>query len=86
METLYSLIPMVLMFVALYFVMIRPQQKKERATQQMRNTLEVGDEVTTIGGIVGRVIAVRDDQITLETGADRVKLYFAKWAIQTKNS
>ncbi len=76
--------PFVLMIVALYFFMIRPQKKKEKATTDMRNAIEVGDYITTIGGIMGKVVAVRDDRITLETGADRNKLYFAKWAIQGK--
>ena len=80
-----QLLPFVLMFVLLYFFMIRPQKKRDKAIQNMRSSIEVGEYVTTIGGVIGRVVAVRKDQITIETGADRVKLHFAKWAIQTKN-
>lgn len=77
--------PFILMFGVLYLFMIRPQKKKDKAINNMRNAIEVGDHITTIGGVMGRVVAVRDDRITLETGADRNKLYFTKWAIQSKN-
>lgn len=75
-----------LMLFIMYFVAIRPQKKKDQAITTMRNSLEVGDYVTTIGGIIGRVVSIRDDKITLETGADRVKIHITKWAIQTKNT
>ena len=75
--------PLVLILVVMYFLMIRPQQKKQKEEQKMRNSLRVGDELTTIGGIKGRVVAIKEDTITIETGADRSKLQFEKWAIQT---
>ena len=81
-----QLFPILLMFVILYFFMIRPQKKREKSVQTMRNELEVGDQVVTIGGVLGRIVAVREDQVTIETGADRVKLHFAKWAIQSKDA
>ena len=75
--------PLVLILVVMYFLMIRPQQKKQKEEQKMRNSLRVGDELTTIGGIKGRVISIKDDTIMLETGNDRTKMQFEKWAIQT---
>ena len=78
-----SLIMIVLMIVIMYFLMIRPQQKKQKEEQKMRNNLRVGDEVTTIGGIKGRVVSIKDDTITIETGADRSKIQFEKWGLQT---
>jgi preprotein translocase subunit YajC len=70
-----------LMLVLLYFMIYRPQKKQEKRDTEMRNNLEIGDQVTTIGGLIGRVVAIKDDTFVLETGADRVKLRFAKTAI-----
>lgn len=75
--------PILLILVVMYFLMIRPQQKKQKEEQKMRNNLRVGDELTTIGGIKGRVVAIKDDTVMLETGNDRTKIQFEKWAIQT---
>lgn len=74
-----------LLFAALYFFMIRPNSKKRKAEEEMRRNISVGDDVTTIGGIVGRIVAVKDDEdaYIIETGADRVKIKFRKWAIST---
>ena len=83
MATLIQFGPIVLVLVLMYFLMIRPQQKKQKEEQKMRNNLRVGDELTTIGGIKGRVVSIKDDTITLESGNDRTKLQFEKWAIQT---
>jgi len=65
----------------IYFLMIRPQQKKEKTVKQMRNNLKVGDEITTIGGIYGRVTKIKEDTVSIEVGAERTKLTIAKWAI-----
>ena len=73
----------ILLLVVMYFLMIRPQQKKQKEEQKMRNNLRVGDELTTIGGIKGRVVAIKDDTITLETSNDRTKIVFEKAAIGT---
>lgn len=75
----------VLLFGALYFFLIRPNSKKKKEEAQMRNSLEIGDEITTIGGIMGRVVAIKDeeDAIIIETGSDRVKMKFKKWCIST---
>ena len=77
------LLPLVLMFGALYFFMIRPENKKRKEAENMRNSLAVGDVITTIGGIVGTICAVKENTIVIETGADRSKIQFEKWAIQT---
>lgn len=77
------ILPFVLMIVVFYFFLIRPQKKQEKETAAMRNNLQVGDEVTTIGGIVGRITHVKDDIVTIETGADRNKIRFRKTAIAT---
>ena len=74
------------MFVLMYFLMIRPQKKRQKEEQNMRDSIQIGDEITTIGGIMGRVVTVKDDSIVIETGADRTKLRFQKWAIQTNNT
>lgn len=81
-----SIILLVVMAVAMYFLMIRPQKKKEKETQELRDSIQIGDEITTIGGIMGRVVTVKDDSIVIETGADRVKMRFQRWAIQTNDT
>lgn len=81
-----SFLPIIALFVLLYFIMIRPQRKKEKETQKMRNALQTGDNVTTVGGIVGRVVSIKEDSIVIETGADRSKMQIKKWAIQTVNT
>ena len=80
---LMSILPFVLMIVVFYFFLIRPQKKQEKETAAMRNSLGVGDELTTIGGIVGRITHVKDDIVTIETGADRNKIRFRRSAIAT---
>ena len=80
--TLISLLPMILIFVVFYFMLIRPQRKKEKKVQEMLNALKVGDRVNTIGGIYGTITAIKDDTLELSVGKDNVKLIFARWAIQ----
>ena len=72
-----------LMLVLLYFMIYRPQKKQEKKDASMRAALEIGDQVTTIGGVIGRVVAIKDDTFVLETGADRVKIRFTKNAISS---
>jgi len=81
MGLLGSFLPLILIVVLMYFVMIRPQKKRQKEEQKMRDNLRVGDEVTTIGGIIGRVVAVKEDSITIESGADRTKLSFKREAV-----
>jgi len=75
----------VVVLVAAYFLFLFPQRKKQKQEEELRNNIEIGDDVTTIGGIVGRVIAVRDDDETLiiETGSDKTRMRFKKWAISS---
>ena len=80
------LIMMILLFVVMYFLMIRPQKKKEKETAKMRSNLQIGDEVTTIGGVVGIVVSLREDTVVIETGTDRSKMRFQRWAIQSNNT
>ena len=73
----------VVVIAAAYFLFIRPQKKRQKAEEELRNSIEIGDDVTTIGGIVGRVIAVKEDDETIivETGSDKTRMRFKKWAI-----
>lgn len=74
---------MVLLFVGMYFLMIRPQKKQQKKEQEIRENTQVGDEITTIGGIVGKVVTVKEDSLIIETGADKNKMKITRWAIQT---
>ena len=76
----------VVMFALMYFTTIRPQKKQQKMEQELRENTQIGDEITTIGGICGKVVAVKDDTIVLETGSDRVKIKFKKYAIQTNHT
>ncbi len=75
----------VVVIVAFYFFFMRPQKKKQKQEEELRNNIEIGDDITTIGGIVGRVISVREDDDTfiLETASDRTRMRFKKWAISS---
>ena len=74
------------MIAIFYFLLIRPENKKKKAVEAMRNSLQVGDEITTIGGITGTICAVKEETIVIETGADRVRIEFTKWAISNKGT
>lgn len=80
------LIPMVLVLVLLYFMMIRPENKRKKEAEQMRSSLKVGDEIITIGGITGTVVSVKDDRFVIETGADQVRIEFVKWALSSNET
>lgn len=79
----WTVIYMVLIFGVFYLLLIRPQQKKKKKEEKMRNSVQIGDEITTIGGIVGRVVGVKEDAdvLIIETGADRAKIKIKKWAV-----
>ena len=79
--TLGTFLPFLLLIPIFYFLMYRPQKKQEKETAQMRSNLTIGDEVVTIGGIMGRVVKVKDDYVVIETGSDRTKIKFRKSAI-----
>ena len=74
---------LVVMFAVMYFVIIRPQRKKTKEEKEMRENLQVGDEIVTIGGIYGRVISLKEDTIVIESKSDHSKITIAKWALQT---
>ena len=77
---IFMLIAMIAIF---YFLMIRPENKKKKKTEEMRNSLSLGDEITTIGGITGKIVQVTEDTVTFETGEDRVRIQVKKWATST---
>lgn len=81
-----SLIMIVGMVALMYFMVLRPQKKRQKEEQEMRDSIQIGDEITTIGGIMGRVVTVKDDSIVVETGTDRTKLKMQRWAIQTNET
>ena len=81
-----SLVMIVVMIAVFYFILIRPENKRKKQAEEMRNSLKVGDDITTIGGITGTICAVKEKTIVIETGADRVRIEFAKWAVSSKGT
>lgn len=81
-----SIVMLVLMLAVFYFMLIRPENKRKKEAEQMRSAVKTGDKITTIGGIVGTVVNVKDDKIVVETSADQVRIEFAKWAISTNET
>ena len=82
-EMVGMVLPMVLMFAVFYFLLIRPQRKKDKKVKDMLSALKVGDRICTIGGIYGTIIGMMDDSVELSVGKDNVKLIFARWAIRS---
>ena len=81
-----SVVMMLAMLAIFYFMLIRPENKRKKEAEQMRSSVKTGDKITTIGGIIGTVVHVKDDKIVVETGADQVRIEFAKWAISTNET
>ena len=81
-----SIIMIVAMLAIFYFMLIRPENKRKKEAEQMRSSVKTGDKITTIGGIIGTVVNVKDDKIVIETSADQVRIEFAKWAISTNET
>ena len=81
-----SLIMIVVMIAVFYFILIRPENKRKKQAEEMRSSLKVGDDITTIGGITGTICAVKEKTIVVETGADRVRIELAKWAVSSKGT
>ncbi len=81
-----SIIMMVALVAVFYFMLIRPENKRKKEAEQLRSSLKEGDRITTIGGIVGTVVSVKDDKFVLETGADQVRIEFVKWALSTNDT
>ena len=79
------LLPLILMLALMYFLMIRPESKRKKQAEEMRNSLK-GDQITTIGGIMGKIVHVGEDSIVIETSDDRVRMELTKWAVSTNNS
>ena len=80
-QQLVTLMPLVLLIAIMYFLLIRPQKKREKAVTAMRNSIKVGDEVITIGGIVGKIVKTKDETLTIQVGADKTKFEVMRWAI-----
>lgn len=80
------ILPLVLLIAVFYFLLIRPENKKKKAAAKMRSELSVGDQITTIGGIVGTICAVKENTIVIETSSDRVRMEFTKWAVSTRGT
>jgi len=81
-----SIIMLVAMLAIFYFMLIRPENKRKKEAEQMRSSVKTGDKITTIGGIIGTVVNVKDDKIVIETSADQVRIELAKWAISTNET
>lgn len=81
-----TILPIILMVAIFYFLLIRPQRKRDKAERDMRNSIQVGDEISTIGGFIGKVVSLKEDTIVIETSADRTKLKLYRWAIRGKEA
>ena len=81
-----SIIMIVAMIAVFYFLMIRPENKRKKEAEQMRSAVKTGDVVTTIGGIIGTVVSVKDEKFVMETSADQVRIELAKWAISSNET
>ncbi len=80
-DTIISFAPIIVVVIVFYFMLIRPQQKKDKEDKAMRENLEIGDEIVTVGGIVGLVASIKDDTVVIETGSDRSKIRILKSAV-----
>ena len=81
-----TIIMMVAMLAIFYFMLIRPENKRKKEAEQMRSAVKTGDEIVTIGGIIGTVVSVKDDKFVMETSADQVRIELAKWAISSNET
>ncbi len=86
MEWISTIIMVVVLIAIFYFLLIRPENKKKKEAQNLRDSLAVGDEITTIGGIVGTICHVKENSIVIESGADRVRIELMKWAVANKGA
>ena len=85
-DLMSTILMMVVMVGIFYFMLIRPENKRKKEAEDMRASLKVGDEITTIGGIVGKIVDIKGENIVVETGADRVRIELVKWAVGTNES
>ena len=79
-------LPFVVLIVVFYFFLIRPQRKRDKQERDMRNSIEIGDEISTIGGFIGRVVSIKDDVLVIESSSDRTKFKIYRWAIRGKEA
>ena len=75
-------VPLILIFVIFYFMLIRPQRKKDKEAKKMLESLKVGDRICTIGGLYGTIVRIKDDVLTIEVGEQKTQLVFARWAVR----
>ena len=80
-SSMFSILILVLLFAVMYFLMIRPQKKREKETKEMRASIAVGDEIVTIGGLCCKVVKTKDESIVVQVGPDKVKMEFMRWAV-----
>ena len=85
-DMMSTIVMLVAMLGIFYFMLIRPENKRKKEAEQMRSSIKNGDKVTTIGGIVGTVVDVKEDKFVIETSADRVRIEFVKWALSTNDT
>lgn len=81
-----TIIMLAVMVGVFYFMLIRPENKRKKEAEQLRSSIKTGDKITTIGGIIGTVVSVKDEKFVLETSADQVRIEFAKWAVSTNET
>lgn len=81
-----NFLPIVLLIVIFYFFLVRPQKKRDKAEKEMRSSIQVGDDISTIGGIIGRVVSIKDDVMVIESSSDRSKIKLYRWAIRGKET
>ncbi len=82
MEIITFILPMAVLFGLMYVMLIMPQRKKEKKTKEMLRALQVGENIVTIGGVMGKVINIKDDELTIESGVEKTKLKIQRWAIK----
>ena len=85
-DMMSTIVMLVAMLGIFYFMLIRPENKRKKEAEKMRSSLKTGDKITTIGGIMGTVVSIKDDKFVIETGADQVRIEFAKWALSTNDT
>ena len=86
MEMSSTIIMLIAMLAIFYFMLIRPENKRKKEAEELRNSLKVGDEITTIGGIIGKVVSVKEERFVIETSADQVRIELQKWALSTNET
>lgn len=85
-QNVSMIVMLVVMLAVFYFMLIRPENKRKKEAEKMRSELAVGDVITSIGGIIGTICAVKENTIVIESGADRVRIELTKWAVSSKGT